>query len=1116
MRGWTIVVLVVIGGWLLIVGPPAILEPSVRALPDQIYALIGWLYFSVFALPGRWVLLHIWSGFFNLTWAQFFHGAGLSSILVAVFAWTFALVFSYFFWLILFSRFWKLIGRWNPFGWKTYRMRPLFLRAYARLSDWWEGETKFGRQATGGFAGLLGVLANEFKHGDIFLGRPKLFIGGMLRPIGIQTEKHMVTIAGTGAGKSTGALIPNLCIHEGSALIIDPKGELATVTARRRGNGGGGVRGMGQDVFVLDPFHIVQGFQSASYNIFDEMERVAEYDADRPVSYARKVAQALVPSTSRDPYWDDAPRTFISGLLLYIFQGPEEQRNLVRLRELLMEGDVEAYQKLTKDSADKRGDAFDALLLMMKQCPEGPYRHVIVGSANSLSKMSPNQRGAVLTMAMEHTSFLDMPEIRRISMSSDFLLEDLKNRAISIYLCLPLNAVSGIEGRWLRMFVLLTVDMMTRVSKAPSPPILLAIDEFPSLGKLDGIETVAPTMRSVGVRLWVIGQDLEQFEKVYPESWGGFIGNAEAVQFMGITHPPTVAWLAERLGQHLIVDYQKMGREVREIPSERALRDPDQVARMLSPDKKNQIVWRGSKRPLLLKICPYFEYMPWWYYSRDPRFREKLNRWFWRREGDIVPPKPPDDGPPKPPKKPPRKAPKSIDESVLYGPPVEEVKKPEKEVVSSYFPDEIPDAMNIFPQGKASLESYLRREPGADVKPSDNVPGTKVTWADALKNYAERVDQADRAKPQKADGIQSNAKREKGPGKKTPELLELLKRVETPAKPTEKPVPAPVPLKAVANPPRPELTPTPPKSGPHNKRPPAPPVTPPQEIPPSASETAKAVTKAPAEILGELDGLIGLDEVKAQVRKTVNIIGLGKAREKAGLPPLDFTHHLVFTGNPGTGKTTVARIVGEIYKNIGLLKSGHLVEADRGDLVGEYIGHTAPKTKAVIDKAMDGVLFIDEAYSLAPVNIPNDFGKEVIATLIKEMEDNRGRLVVIVAGYKDEMGNLIGLNPGLKSRFKTFIDFKDYSPTELSKILTHMASQAGIRFSVDATTAVSFLMESLDTGKKGFGNGRTVRNIFEEILARQADRLAGTDGRKVDVTIFEKEDIPKKDEMNFA
>ena len=317
----------------------------------------------------------------------------------------------------------------------------------------------------------------------------------------------------------------------------------------------------------------------------------------------------------------------------------------------------------------------------------------------------------------------------------------------------------------------------------------------------------------------------------------------------------------------------------------------------------------------------------------------------------------------------------------------------------------------------------------------------------------------------------------------------------------------------------PDPTPTPPKPVPKVERPHAPVPTPPgkkKNLPTARPEPV--ITKAPIEVLAELDGLIGLDEVKAQVRKTVSLVSLGKERDSRGLPHLDLTHHLVFTGNPGTGKTTVARIVGRIYKEIGLLKSGHLIEADRDDLVGEYIGYTARKTKEVIDTARDGVLFIDEAYTLAPVNIPNDFGKEAVATLIKEMEDNRGRLVVIVAGYMEEMERMIGANPDLKSSFKTIIEFKDYSPEDLFKILANMAAEAGIRLSSDAMIAVSSLMESLETSKKGFGNGRTVRSIFEDCLARQGERLvaARAHGEKVDVTIFEKDDIPKVGEMKFV
>ena len=1032
-----IIIFLLLLGWAIFIGPPQ----SWAQYDKIVWPYIGppiFFLFDLYTYPGRWVLWHIWPGFFSVTGRQVVAGVPWPSLLLAAFTWGFVYTFSFFVWETVLSRLWKFIGRWDPFDAKIYWGRPHFLKTMVAISNWWEREFHFGEHATGRFTSIFEVLSNEFQYGDIFLGRPKLLIGGMLRPVGIPTEKHMVTIAGTGSGKSTGALIPNLCLHTGSLLCVDPKGELAAITARRRGNGGGGVRGMGDPVFVLDPFHIVPGFQTASYNVFDEMERVAQYDVDRPVSYARKISQALVPSTSKDPYWDDAPRTFISGLLLYIFQGPKEHRNLVRLRDLLMEGDVATYRQIREAGGDERGDAFDALLTMMKACPEGPYRHVIVGSANSLSKMSRNQRGSVLTMAMEHTSFLDMPEIRKISMKSDFLLEDLKNSYISIYLCLPLNAVSGIEGRWLRMFVLLTVDMMTRVNKAPKPSLLMALDEFPSLGRLDGIETVAPTLRSQGVRLWVIGQDIEQFEKVYPESWGSFIGGAEAVQFMGITHPPTVAYIAERLGQHVVIERQQVGGgQVRENASERPLRDPEQIARLLSKDGKNQIIWRGNKRPMLLKVTPYFEYMPWWYYSRDRRFRQKWNRWIWRRgkDYDLNPPtmpsrNPPPDGPP-------------------LGPPAGEIQP--------------------YP---ASVMSYMPQQP-ADLRPSDTVPGTSGTWGDAVTSFMERS-----GKMTDDDWKKLKEPHTPAPGPlvypdiKVPELdpaeLERLKRLY------------PAVMKSVE-----------PKSG---------------SVPPAPRKDG----------LAELDALIGLDDVKEQVHKTVNVLKLGRERVKQGLPQLSMTHHLVFTGNPGTGKTTVARIVGKIYREIGLLRSGHMVEAQRADLVAEYTGQTAPKTEALIDAAMDGVLFIDEAYSLAPSGDGDHYGAEAVATLIKSMEDSRHRLVVIVAGYRTEMRRFIDSNPGLKSRFKTVIDFADYDAEALFRIFIHMAAEAKVRLSMDAQVAVAALMEGLGIRKKGFGNGRTVRNIFEECIARQAERLERKGWKMADVALFEAEDIPKPGEKDFS
>lgn len=964
-------------------------QPAIEPISD-------WLIWVIFS-PGIYLINAIWGTALGLE-SNPFQLPYLGSFLV----W-FLLAFSWVFWRTLSSRSLKAVGLWDPFWAAGGASRRWMLRGFVRLREWLEIVRRFGRGPTSAWAGIVEVLSNRFLLGDVFLGRPKLVVGGMLRPIGIPTEKHMVTIGGTGSGKSTAALVPNLCLHEGALLCVDPKGELAAITARRRGPGGKGVKGLGQAVHVLDPFGTVPGWPSASYNVFDEMARVAADDVDRPVSYAGKIAEALVkPLSDRDTYWDSAAQTFLRGLILYVFayEAPE-RRNLVRLRQLLMEGDVEGHKAAVAAGVIKAGDVdpLDILLETMRAKRDGPYGETIAAAAASVLLMGSNQRGSVLTTAQEHTAFLDVPEIRRVSTRSDFLLEDLKGTPISVYLCLPINAVSGKEGRWLRMFVLLLIDMMMRVRHAPQTPILVAIDEFPSLGRLDGIEVVAPVLRSYGVRLWVMGQDIEQFEKTYPGSWGGFIGGAEAVQFIGVTHPQTVAYIVERLGIHMITEkVDGGGNIVRKQQMARPLLDADQVARILARERKNQIIWRGSHRAMLLKTTPYFEYMPAKYYEADHRYPERWNRriWRWGYRARQYDPPPPPDAPTDPPPPPP---------------------------------------------------------PG--LRPSDEAENQR--WAKAVEEYraatgARRGGGLPPPKPEKpaaaADGKRS--------------ALELF-GVDEKSTPQD-------------------CYTTPPKS-------------------PRRREDGDA--------FAELDALIGLGAVKEQVRRTVNLVKLGEARRKRGMPRLDLTHHLVFTGNPGTGKTTVARIVGRIYKDLGLLKSGHMIETDREGLVGQWVGHTASKTKAVVEKAMDGVLFIDEAYSLFPEGPKGwDFGQEVVSTLLKLMEDHRNRLVVIVAGYRDEMKRFVASNPGLESRFKTVIDFPDYTDSELVEIFRGQCGTAGCHLSMDAMVKLQKLMTGLERGN-GFGNGRTVRNLFEDCIARQANRLAvRSQYGKLDMATIEADDVP--------
>lgn len=264
-----------------------------------------------------------------------------------------------------------------------------------------------------------------------------------------------------------------------------------------------------------------------------------------------------------------------------------------------------------------------------------------------------------------------------------------------------------------------------------------------------------------------------------------------------------------------------------------------------------------------------------------------------------------------------------------------------------------------------------------------------------------------------------------------------------------------------------------------------------------------------AAIFKELDALVGLEPVKNEVHRATNFARMQILRRQQGLPVVQASLHGCFFGNPGTGKTTVARLMGRIYKSLGLLRRGHVIECDRGRLVAEYVGQTAVRTHAMIDSALDGILFIDEAYSLAGRGA-EDFGNEAIETLLKRMEDDRDRLIVIVAGYTGPMKEFIGSNPGLESRFTNYLNFPDYAPGELAEIFHRMAAQSGLICAPETEKAILGVCNRLhDARNEQFGNAREMRNLFEAAVRNQSTRLV-TSGQcdRDALTTLLPEDLP--------
>jgi len=282
----------------------------------------------------------------------------------------------------------------------------------------------------------------------------------------------------------------------------------------------------------------------------------------------------------------------------------------------------------------------------------------------------------------------------------------------------------------------------------------------------------------------------------------------------------------------------------------------------------------------------------------------------------------------------------------------------------------------------------------------------------------------------------------------------------------------------------------------------------------AVAEAEKPEEKQPSvdELLEKLDALIGLENIKQSVKSLINYVKIRKLRAEKELPNPPLSLHMVFTGNPGTGKTTVARILSELYRAIGVLTKGQLIEVDRSGLVAGFVGQTALKTSEAVKSAIGGILFIDEAYSLAPdVGSGNDFGREAIETLLKLMEDHRDDLIVIVAGYSEPMARFITSNPGLESRFNRYFIFEDYNSEELFSIFSSMCANSEYVLTDEAKDYISGYFRMLyDTRDENFGNARHIRNFFENVVSVHSDRVSVLDDHtREDLTTVLCEDLEK-------
>lgn len=402
-----------------------------------------------------------------------------------------------------------------------------------------------GGPSTAMFLGIVGGTVVNAGTKDSYV------MGGS--PIGITDDRHICTIAGSRAGKGRAAIVPNILTYPGSVLAIDPKGELATMTARHRRDG------LNQSVYVLDPFNVASGAAIDSRRRFNPLAAMSD---ETLIEDAALIADALVIVEGKDPHWDESAKGFIEGVILHVRTARqyEGSRTLTTVRTLITLG--------ADDASETTGRSLAALAVDM-QNNGGPndVDEAVRKAGADFFERSPKERDSVLSTTRRHLKFLDYPGIQRVSEGHDLNINTLKTEKTTVYLCLPARHI-GTCSRWLRLFVNLTLQAMERVRTPPVDgiPVLCCLDEFASLGKLRQIEDAAGQIAGFGVKLWPVLQDLGQLKALYSERWETFLGNAGVLQFFGNNDLATLEWVSKRLGKTTI----RVSAETSVTPGQRA------------------------------------------------------------------------------------------------------------------------------------------------------------------------------------------------------------------------------------------------------------------------------------------------------------------------------------------------------------------------------------------------------------------------------------------------------------------------------------------------------------------------------------------------------------------